>query len=145
VVALVALAGVPWAIYLAMSQVMFWERRTKPLLWVTPSAAVVNLILVVILLPPFGLEGAAAATCLAMIAQAGLAARAARSMADVPWPWREIALNALLALALVAVSVVLGESDLAIPVRALLILAIAAGAAQTVRREFAVTPASQPS
>ena len=97
VVALVALAGVPWAIYLPMSQVMFWERKTKPLLWVTPSAAVVNLILVVILLPPFGLAGAAAATCLAIMVQAGLAARAARSMADVPWPWREIALNAALA------------------------------------------------
>ena len=144
VVAIVALAGLPWAIYLPMSQVMFWERRTKPLLWVTPSAAVANLILVVILLPPFGLEGAAAATCLAIMLQAALAARAARSMADVPWPWREIALNALLALALVAVAVVLGESDFAIPVRALLIAAIAAGAVATVRREFAVAPASQP-
>jgi O-antigen/teichoic acid export membrane protein len=144
VVAIVALAGVPWAIYLPMSQVMFWERRTKPLLWVTPSAAVINLILVVILLPPFGLEGAAAATCLAIMVQAALAARAARSMAAVPWPWRAIALNALLALALVAVAVAVGESDFAIAARALLIAAIAVGAVATVRRELAVAPVSRP-
>ena len=142
VVALVALAGVPWAIYLPMSQVMFWERRTKPLLWVTPSAAVANLVLVVVLLPPFGLKGAAAATCLAIVLQAALAARAAHTMAAVPWPWREIALNAVLAVGLVTVAIILGESDFAIPARVVLVGAIAAGAVATIRREFAVGSAS---
>ena len=88
VCALVALGALPWCIYLPMSQVLFWERQTKPLLWVTPAAAVANLVLAAVLLPPFGLEGAAAATFLALALQAVLLERVTRRMAPVPWRWR---------------------------------------------------------
>ena len=87
VVALVAAAAIPWAIYLPMTQVLFWERRTGSLAWITPVSAILNLILVLVLIPPLGLEGAAAATLAAVIVQAGLCALAANRVAGVPWQW----------------------------------------------------------
>ena len=103
VVALIAAAAVPWAIYLPMTQVIFWERRTGPLAWITPVAAALNLLLVLVLTPPLGLAGAAAATLAAVTAQAGLCAVAASRTAPVPWQWGPMLRTAAAGLAAVGV------------------------------------------
>jgi O-antigen/teichoic acid export membrane protein len=130
--AIVALGALPWCIYLPLSQVLFWERRTKPLLWVTPTAAVVNLALAAILLPPFGLEGAAAATFLALALQAVLLERVTRAMAPVPWRWRAMLGNAAAGASIVAVVLALPGGAPGALVRGLLLIALLVVAARTV-------------
>ena len=141
VCALVALAALPWSIYLPMSQVLFWERQTKPLLWVTPTAAVANLVSAALLLPALGLEGAAAATLLALALQAVLVARATRRMASVPWRWRTMLGNTGLgALTVVGVLALPGGSTGWI-VRVLLLIAIVVVSAKTVSAAIRVPEA----
>ncbi len=88
VAALVALTSLPVAAYLSRSQVLYWTKHTRPLLWITPPTAAFNLALVAILLPPFGLRGAAAASVIAIFAQAVLTHGAAGRVARVPWRLR---------------------------------------------------------
>lgn len=65
VIALVAASAFPWAVYGGATQVLLWYKRTRPLAWITPLVAVVNIALVAVLLKPFGLVGAASATLVA--------------------------------------------------------------------------------
>ena len=90
VTALVAAGAVPWAFYLPMSQVLFWQRRTRPLAWITPLSAIFNLALVALLVPPLGLAGAGLSTLLALMLQAFLCCRAAARAATVPWEFRRL-------------------------------------------------------
>ena len=90
VTALVAAGAVPWAFYLPMSQVLFWQRRTRPLAWITPLSAIFNLALVALLVPPLGLAGAGLSTLLALMLQAFLCSRAAAAAATVPWAFRRL-------------------------------------------------------
>ena len=90
VTALVAAGAVPWAFYLPMSQVLFWQRRTRPLAWITPLSAIFNLVLVALLIPPLGLAGAGLSTLLALMLQAFLCSRAAARAASVPWAFRRL-------------------------------------------------------
>ncbi len=90
--AIVALAALPWTVVLSCGQILVWHRKTRPLLWIGPLALVVNLALVVILLPAVGLEGAAAATFIALCVEAALTYRAANRLAPVPWDHRGLAL-----------------------------------------------------
>jgi O-antigen/teichoic acid export membrane protein len=87
--------------------VLFWTKHTKPLAWITPAAAVCNLALVAVLLPPFGLVGAGAATVLAIGLEALLVEIASTRVADVPWRWPSEAAHYGLGLALVALALVL--------------------------------------
>jgi O-antigen/teichoic acid export membrane protein len=85
VAAIVALSSLPLAAFISQSQVLLWGKHTRPLASITPVSAALNLALVVILIPPFGLRGAAAATVLALIAQTLMAGQAAHRVARVPW------------------------------------------------------------
>ena len=64
-IAPVAAAMLPWAIYGIRSNVLVWDRRTGLIAWGTIASAIANIGLVWLLLPPFGLTGASLATFLA--------------------------------------------------------------------------------
>ena len=130
------LASLPIVAFVAHGQVLLWTKHTKPLILISPAAAALNLILVALLLPPFGLIGAAAATVLAVLAQAALTTRAARRMAHVSWHWARDAVSYGIAAALVAIALLLPAAAWAIGARAA-ISALAAGTLLiVVRREF---------
>jgi O-antigen/teichoic acid export membrane protein len=65
VIAPVAASMLPWAIYGIRSGVLVWHTRTGLIAWGTIASAVANIVLVWLLLPRFGLAGAAIATLLA--------------------------------------------------------------------------------
>jgi O-antigen/teichoic acid export membrane protein len=85
ITAVVSLSTLPWATYLPRTQVLFWTKRTRPLAWITPAAAILNLALVAVLLPPFGLIGAASATVVAIGFEAVLIDVVAARVEHVPW------------------------------------------------------------
>ena len=87
VASVAVLTSLPEVAFIAQGQVLLWTKQTKPLLWISPAAAALNLILVAVLVPPFGLIGAAAATVLAVFAQAAITRGVAARMADVSWQW----------------------------------------------------------
>lgn len=107
ITAVLALSTLPWAAYLPRTQILFWTKHTKPLAWVTPVAALANLALVAVLLPPFGLVGAAAATVLAIVLEAVLIETATARVEHVPWLWSSELAHYALGAALVAVALVL--------------------------------------
>jgi O-antigen/teichoic acid export membrane protein len=87
VASVAVLGSLPIVAFIAQGQVLLWTKHTKPLILISPAAAALNLILVAVLLTPFGLIGAAAATVLAVLAQAAMTRRAAARMAHVSWHW----------------------------------------------------------
>jgi len=107
ITAVLALSTLPWAAYLPRTQVLFWTKHTRPLALITPVAAIVNLALVVALLAPFGLIGAAAATVLAIGFEAALVEVVASRIEPVPWRWRSDLAHYALGGALVAVALAL--------------------------------------
>jgi O-antigen/teichoic acid export membrane protein len=100
--AIVALASLAVAAYISSSQVLLWTKHTRPLAIITPAVAATNLILVAVLLPPFGLQGAAAATVIAVAAQAALTHVAAGRVVSVPWHGRQNLLSYAIGAAAVA-------------------------------------------
>lgn len=110
ITAVLALSTLPWAAYLPRTQILFWTKHTKPLAWVTPAAAIVNLALVAVLLPPFGLVGAASATVLAIVFEAVLIEIVTARVAHVPWLWSSELRHYMLGAALVAVALALPSS-----------------------------------
>jgi O-antigen/teichoic acid export membrane protein len=107
ITAVLALSTLPWSAYLPRTQVLFWTKHTRPLAWITPAAAVANLALVVVLLPPFGLVGAGAATVLAIVLEAALIEIATARVAHVPWLWASELAHYAFGAVLVAVALVL--------------------------------------
>jgi O-antigen/teichoic acid export membrane protein len=107
VAAVLALSTLPWATYLPRTQVLFWTKHTRPLAWITPAAAGVNLALVALLLPPFGLVGAGAATVLAILCEAALIEMATARVEHVPWRWGSELRHYALGIALVAIALAL--------------------------------------
>ncbi len=110
ITAVIALSALPWATYLPRSQVLFWTKHTRPLAWITPAAAVLNLALAAALLTPFGLIGAAAATVLAIGFEAAAMDLAASRVAHVPWRWGSEAAHYGLGIVLVALALALPTS-----------------------------------
>lgn len=94
VTVIVALAALPWAVYLPMAQVLLWEERTRPMLWIGPTSAAVNLVLAAVLLRDFGLEGVAAATLVALCLLSALCIRTVRRLIVFPWDVRGLAVSA---------------------------------------------------
>ena len=78
---IVALSAIPMISYMASYYVLIWVGRTAMMAWSTPLAAAANLGLCLLLLPDFGLEGAAVATVLAYGMLAVLTGIAARRLA----------------------------------------------------------------
>lgn len=72
VIALVALATIPFTAYLAAVSVLFVVRRTWSIASATVLAAVVNIALNVALIPALGITGAAVATLVAYLVQAAV-------------------------------------------------------------------------
>ncbi len=107
ITAVLALSTLPWSAYLPRTQVLFWTKHTKPLAWVTPAAAAINLALVAVLLPPFGLVGAAAATVLAIVFEAVSIEIVTARVVHVPWLWASELAHYALGAALVAVALAL--------------------------------------
>jgi O-antigen/teichoic acid export membrane protein len=117
VAAIGALATVGWAMFMARTQVLLWEKRTRPLAWITPGTVALNLALVAVLLPSFGLQGAAAATVLAVLAQTALTGRAAKSAAAVNWRTASELSSYSVAAACVALALLLPDTTLGTAVR----------------------------
>lgn len=135
ITAVLSLATLPWATYLPRSQVLFWTKHTRPLAWITPAAAILNLALVAALLPPFGLVGAAAATVLAIGFQAAATNVAASRVADVPWRWGSEAAHYGLGMVFVALALALPGSFAGDAVRVALAGLVALALAAVVFRE----------
>lgn len=118
VAAIVALTTLPVTVYVAHSQVLLWTKHTRPLAVITPLAAALNLGLVAVLLPPFGLRGAAAATVIALLVQALLTTAAAHRIGiRVPWEWRRNLDSYLLGSAAVALAILAPGGSLGTVVR----------------------------
>jgi len=137
ITAVLALSSLPWATYLPRSQVLFWTKHTKPLAWITPSAAVLNLALVAVLLPPFGLVGAAAATVLAILYEAVVMDLAAGRVASVPWRWRAELAHYGAGAVFVALALALPATFAGDAVRVLLATLVGLGLLAVVVREVA--------
>jgi O-antigen/teichoic acid export membrane protein len=136
VASVAVLTSLPEVAFIAQGQILLWTKQTKPLFLISPAAAALNLILVAVLLPPFGLIGAAAATVLAVFAQAAMTRRVAARMAHVSWHWTSEAASYLIAATLVAIALLLPSTAWAIGVR-VAVSALAAGTLLiVVRREF---------
>jgi O-antigen/teichoic acid export membrane protein len=117
VTGLIAASAVPWSMYLPRLQILLWEQRTRPLLWISPAAAAINLLAAVLLVPPFGLVGAGVATVLAFAAQALFAHLATRST-PVPWDVSALRWSVVGAGALVTLGIVLPTDTAGIVARA---------------------------
>lgn len=107
ITAVLSLATLPWATYLPRTQVLFWTKHTRPLAWITPAAAILNLALVAVLLPPFGLVGAASATVLAILFEATVMDIVAARDEHVPWHRLSELAHYALGMALVAIALAL--------------------------------------
>jgi O-antigen/teichoic acid export membrane protein len=83
VTAAVAASTLPWAIYGMRTGVLIWHKRTPRIAGATVIACVCNIGLVWVLLPPFGLTGAAFATLIAYWILAGLMWLATHEIARV--------------------------------------------------------------
>jgi hypothetical protein len=91
---------------------------------------------VAVLLTPFGLIGAAAATVLAVLAQAAMTRRAAARMAHVSWRWTRDAVSYGIAAALVAIALLLPAAAWAIGARAAISVLAAGTLLIVIHREF---------
>jgi O-antigen/teichoic acid export membrane protein len=140
VAALAALSTVLWATYLSRAQVLLWTKQTRALSWITPTAALLNIVLVAVLLPVAGLRGAALATVAAVIVQAYLTDRAARPAARVPWRRRAEIVAYVLGAIPAAVALVLPSAGWATAVRISLAAAIACAFAGTLAGELKIRP-----
>jgi O-antigen/teichoic acid export membrane protein len=141
VTALVALAAVPWAVVLGTGQILLWQRDLRPMLWIAPLAAILNLGLVALLLPPFGLVGAGAATLVALTIQAVLLCRSASRQVSIRWDYRGITAGATMGATAVVVAVVLPATWPADILRVVAALAAGALVVRTVRKHLLVSGA----
>lgn len=92
VVAITALATVPYVLYLASAHVLFWTGRTIALIWITPLAVGLGLLAKALLLPEYGFTGVAVITVASYGLLAVLVSSARRRLAEVPWRrrWPEL-------------------------------------------------------
>jgi O-antigen/teichoic acid export membrane protein len=103
--AIVALTTLPIAAFAAHSQVLLWTKHTRPLAVITPITATINLILVAVLLGPFGLRGAASATVIAAVFQVLMTDGTIRRHGiHVPWKRRRNLESYALGMAAVALA-----------------------------------------
>ena len=142
--ALVAASALFYLWYITSYNVIIWRGVTGILALSTPVAAVANLALCAVLIPPLGVEGAALATLISYALLALLTWTRARSLAAIPWDPAALALAALPAPVAVAAALLLPEDGAWFEIRALLAaaLALAALAALTASRRAAPEPAT---
>jgi O-antigen/teichoic acid export membrane protein len=93
----------PWMIlavfmggfYFFFSAPIFYRKKTKYLPAITGASAVVNIGLNLVLIPIWGILGAAVATVASHIAQSGCTAVVGNRLYSTAWPWGWISLSAL--------------------------------------------------
>jgi O-antigen/teichoic acid export membrane protein len=132
VVALTALATVPYVLYLASAHVLFWTGKTTALLWITPLAVAINLGAKVLVLPWGGFVGAAVVTVAAYGLLALLIGSVRRKLAQVAWSGRGAAMGVATVACLLGA--VLPLNPFGHVVRAFCVVALLIGAALIVRR-----------
>jgi O-antigen/teichoic acid export membrane protein len=115
--AVVTTAVVPFVASLAYLLVLLWYRRTVTLSWTMLSAAGVNILLNIVLVPRLGLVGAASATVVSYTLLALLLWSRARTFAAVPSGRQAIAAGAATAAAAAALSVALPDDAIATVIR----------------------------
>jgi len=119
-VALLAFGTTAYAGYSVLAIGVARARRTQFNWIVSGAAAIVNIVLNVILIPPYGMEGAAIATVAAYVALfLGMMLNAQR-VYHVPYQWRRV-----LTLAGVAVGLTVLGSALHVPLAVAIVLALA--------------------
>lgn len=144
VCAVVALSLIPFVGYLSNAYPIFHYRKVWALAWSTPLSAAVNVVLNLVLVPRFGLIGAAYATVLTYGSQALLARRAARKLVTVPWR-RGLATRAwAVALTGVAVGALLPATGAWLALRGALAAALVVLFARRVRALLSGAPAPAP-
>lgn len=123
-----AFAVVPYVGYVAHTQLLTWLRRTRIFAWAALVSAGVNLALVALLVPHFGLVGAAVATLFGYAVLSALVAVRGHRSATVPWARRQWGLYSAMAAVGCTAGALLPESASGTAARVVL-LAAALGAA----------------
>ena len=103
VVAPLAFATVAYAAYIVMAIGVGRAKRTQFNWAITGAAAALNVVLNLLLIPPYGMMGAAVATVAAYSLMFVLMTWYAQRVFPVPYQWRRVATGAAAALALLAV------------------------------------------
>lgn len=134
VTAVVAMCAMPYVTYLADAHVIFFERRPWVFAWTTPLAAALNLAMAAVLFRVAGLVGAAAASLVAYLAMAAMAAWARRALIDERRSWGRLAPWWLLAGAGATLGAILPGSAFGLTARAALCLLALLGALDRLRR-----------
>jgi O-antigen/teichoic acid export membrane protein len=100
VVALLSFAAVAFGAYVVVVIAIGRARKMGPNVLITGAAAVLNVLLNILLIPPFGIVGAATATLSAYVTMFLLMTWNAQRVFPVPYQWRRLALAAGTAVAL---------------------------------------------
>lgn len=108
VVAPLAFGTAAYAAYIVMAIGVGRAKRTGRNWAITGAAALVNLALCVVLIPAWGMEGAAAATVAAYVVMFVLMTLYAQQVFPVPYQWRRVATAAAAALGLLLAGRALG-------------------------------------
>jgi O-antigen/teichoic acid export membrane protein len=108
VVAPLAFGTAAYAAYVVMAIGVGRAKRTGRNWAITGAAAVVNVALNVILIPAWGMEGAAAATVVSYVVMFALMTQYAQRVFPVPYQWRRVATATLAAVALLLAGRALG-------------------------------------
>jgi O-antigen/teichoic acid export membrane protein len=103
VVAPLAFATVAYAAYIVMAIGVGRAKRTQFNWAITGAAALLNVVLNLVLIPPYGMMGAAVATVAAYSLMFVLMTWYAQRVFPVPYQWRRVATGAAAALGLLAV------------------------------------------
>jgi O-antigen/teichoic acid export membrane protein len=107
VVAPLCFAAVAFGAYVVVVISIGRARRMASNFVITGSAALLNIVLLLVLIPPYGIRGAAFATLSAYVAMfAGMAWKAQRVF-PVPYQWRRVALAVAAGVALTAIGALL--------------------------------------
>jgi O-antigen/teichoic acid export membrane protein len=83
VVTLVAISAIPFSTFVANSRVMIVFGLTRPLMWITPLAAAVNVALNIALVPVWGIGASALATLIGYAVLAWISGYSCRKVATV--------------------------------------------------------------
>lgn len=117
--AVVAASALPYLLYTTGINILIWRGRSGVMAIATPVAVTFNLVLCALLIPPWGLTGAAIATLAAYMLLGGLIWARARTLAQVPWDARAVALAVAPGLAGLAIALALPEHGVWLGVRGL--------------------------
>lgn len=143
--AIVALALIPYVVYLSSAHVIFHTGRTRVLAWATPVVACVNIVLNLVLIPIFGLAGAALATFVAYSIQAIAVRRAAQRVVRTSWDYAAISPQVSLGIGLAIGSAITPVSPSWLAARVLIAVPLAWLLFREIRRSTAASISALPS